>query len=168
MNDRIRSLRFTGERNTFIITIFAALFLIIMATFLYGCGNSTEEDASGQVREELMDKSLQGFENSFEFELTEPLYSMLTAEVLKVEEAQPYKLVLVEVKDSQYPAGLENNPYEDQSINPGTLLVVEWNNETPVEAGSIFMIPAEFVKAVNGIRITIKGTPREAQGVDQE
>jgi len=152
-----------------VIVLLTVLALCVMNSLLSGCGGSSEGvDASAQEREEILEKSLQGFENALGFELTEPLYSMLTAEVLKVEEAQPYKLVLVEVKDSQYPAGLESNPYVEQSINPGTLLVIEWSSETPVEAGSIFMIPAEFVKAVTGIRITIKGTAREVPGSGQE
>ncbi len=155
-------------RNKTILLLYAALVLLIMVPLIASCGNPQSEDATDNDREEIMRESLQGFENQLDFELTEPLYSMLTAEVLKVEQAQPYNLVLVEVKNSEYPAGLESNPYADQDIGQGTLLVIEWNNETRPEEGSIFMIPAEFVKAVNGIRITIKGTPREAQGVGQE
>ncbi|RJX19162.1 MAG: hypothetical protein C4575_09160 [Desulforudis sp.] len=145
--------------------LFTALALFAVTAVLSGCGNSPngDVDSSAQQREEAMNQSLQGFENQLGFELSEPLYSMLTAEVLKVEDAQPYKLVLVEVKDSQYPAGLESNPYVEEEIKPGTLLVIEWNSETPVEAGRTFMIPAECIKAVNGIRITIKGTAREVQ-----
>lgn len=158
--NHVRRLMFAALYTTFVF--------IVVTSFLAGCGDTESVGVSSQEREEAMKKSLQGFENRLEFELTEPLYSMLTAEVLKVEEAQPYKLVLVEVKASEYPAGLESNPYIEQSINPGTLLVVEWNSETPVETGSVFMIPAEFLNAVNGIRITIKGTPREAKGAGQE
>jgi hypothetical protein len=131
-----------------------------------GCGgNGTTIETAGQGFS--LEEDLQNFTNQLEFEITEPMYAVFTGEVLKVQEGEPFDLVFMEISESHTPAGIENDPYEGKTIVPGTRLVVEWMGNTVPEVGKWYMVPAEFVPAIKGIRVTLKGDPREAPAQEQ-
>lgn len=147
--------------------LFLALALLCAVFTCYGCGdnNKTARDSGEDVS---LEENLQNLTNKLEFEISEPMYTLLTAKVLKVEDLDPFDLVLVEVKDSRFPSGLKSNPYEGKSIAPGTWLAVEWASDTKPQVDKVYVIPSEFIKAVNGIRVSLKGTPREAPAQTEE
>lgn len=150
-----------------LIPLILILVLLDAIVICGGCGNSGGNTGTNE-RKFSLEENLQGFTNELDFEITDPMYSLLTAKVLKVEDLDPYDLVMVEVEGSRFPSGLKDNPYEGKSIAPGTWLAVEWTGDIEPQVDKVYMIPSEFVKAVNGIKISLKGTPREVPGQSEQ
>jgi len=140
--------------------------IVILAFILCmtGCGKMSTDDEAGQ--EFSLVEDLGNFQNSLQFEIIEPMQTVITGTVLKVQKGEPFDLVLVEISESHTPPGIKDDPYEGKVIARGTRLAVEWMNGAGVEVGKEYAMPVEITPAVKGLRVVLQGLPREipAQG----
>jgi hypothetical protein len=158
---RLRKLHisFPGIRLTLKVMVCFNVVILAFIVCMAGCGNKS---TNGEAAKEFsLEEDLGNFQNSLQFEIIEPMHTVITGKVLKVQENGPFDLVLVEIGESHTPPGIKDDLYEGKVIAQGTRLVLEWMNGTSAEVGREYALPVEITPAVRGLRVVLQGLPRE-------